>query len=177
MARDGGPPAEIFAALLGSPRCGDCGLDYFCEQCHSPLGSVAFAVGQRVELKRDGSVGTVADVNGDASTIELRFSNGQSESVVAAALRAPRECAGQHARAKACGLCAPPRDLVRRRLESPSASLSAEDSLRLVTACITLGAHKAKVAQGQEAVMIIGNTGNIPMSFHSFHPPECTSFL
>jgi len=61
---------------------------------------------------------------------------------------------------------------LQRLLASPGAQLKADDSLRLVTACVTLGAAKAEEVSGHMAVMVVGNTGD-PISYYrassSFH--------
>ena len=49
--------------------------------------------------------------------------------------------------------------LIARTLESPGHSLTLDESIELLTTCITYGRERAKKLNGKEAIIVIGNTG------------------
>jgi hypothetical protein len=50
-------------------------------------------------------------------------------------------------------------DIVHEKMKAPSLSLSPEDSLKVLLACMKYGAVKGRKAEKKELLMVIGNTG------------------
>lgn len=143
--------------------CSTCGASYSCGVCQAPFATdgAVFSSGQLVQVKiqENTLAGKITGVNADG-TYEIRYEIGLSEHRVKGGLvQALPSCASLHSRTNTCRTCSEPRALLQRRLASPSAQLKADDSLRLVTACVSLGASNAQQVCGQKAVMVVGNTG------------------